>query len=69
MRKHVISVAIGVLMLAVGLALWLGAGDVETPVITLSKLGVVLAVLGALEVAISGFALLNPSTRHRDARL
>lgn len=69
MRKNAVSVGIGVLMLVVGLALWLGAGDVETPVITLSKLGVVLAVLGALEIAISGFALLKPSTRHRDARL
>ena len=64
MRKHVVSVGIGALMLVVGLALWLGAGDVDTPVITLSKLGLVLTVLGALEVAISGFALIKPSTRH-----
>ena len=69
MRKHVISVGIGALMLVVGLALWLGAGEVETPVITLSKFGLVLTVLGALEIVISGFALVNPSTRHRDARL
>ncbi|MFF9567410.1 DUF5708 family protein [Streptomyces sp. NPDC014685] len=34
----------------VGLALWQFTGDVETPVVTLTKLGVVLMALGVLEV-------------------
>ncbi|MEV1062706.1 DUF5708 family protein [Streptomyces sp. NPDC050263] len=34
----------------VGLALWMFTGDIETPVVTLTKLGVVLMALGALEV-------------------
>lgn len=33
----------------VGLLLWLFAGDVEIPVFTLTKVGVVLMVIGALE--------------------
>jgi Family of unknown function (DUF5708) len=36
---------------AVGLLLWLFTGGVETPVITLTKVGVVLMVLGAAEAA------------------
>ena len=33
----------------VGLLLWMFAGDVEIPVFTLTKVGVVLMVVGALE--------------------
>ncbi len=38
----------------VGLVLWLFTGDIETPVFTLTKVGVVLMVIGGLEV---GYAL------------
>ncbi|MFE7621640.1 DUF5708 family protein [Streptomyces sp. NPDC057496] len=34
----------------VGLVLWQFAGEIETPVVTLTKLGVVLMALGVLEV-------------------
>ena len=69
MRTHVISIAIGVGMTAIGLVLWLTTGDVETPVVSLSKVGVVLMVLGVLEVVVSGAALVSPSTRHREESL
>lgn len=69
MRTHVISIAIGVGMTAIGLVLWLTTGDVETPVVSLSKVGVVLMVLGVLEVVVSGAALVSPSTRHGEESL
>ncbi|MEU0544680.1 DUF5708 family protein [Nocardia sp. NPDC005978] len=59
MRNHVISILIGVAVLAVGLALWLFARDIETPVISLHKVGVVVAIIGGLEVARSGFAMVR----------
>ncbi|MET9916018.1 DUF5708 family protein [Streptomyces sp. NPDC059605] len=34
----------------VGLVLWQFTGEIETPVVTLTKLGVVLMALGVLEV-------------------
>ncbi|MFF5077687.1 DUF5708 family protein [Actinoplanes sp. NPDC000266] len=39
----------GAATFVVGLLLWLFTGDVETPVITLTKLGAVMMVAGALE--------------------
>ncbi|XVU30344.1 DUF5708 family protein [Actinoplanes sp. CA-054009] len=39
----------GAATFVVGLLLWLFTGDVETPVITLTKFGAVLMVFGALE--------------------
>ncbi|MGX1806297.1 DUF5708 family protein [Nocardia sp. NPDC055321] len=71
MRNHVISFLIGVAALAVGLALWLFARDIDTPVISLHKVGVVVAIIGGIEVARSGFAMVRrretlgtSSTRH-----
>lgn len=68
MRQHVTSVMVGVAMALVGLVLWLTTGGVETPVVTLSKVGLVLLVLGGLEVVVSGLALASRSTRHGDGR-
>jgi hypothetical protein len=65
MRKHAVSVGVGVVMTVAGLVLFLVFADVETPVIGLRQLGLVLAVLGVIEVAVSGFALLRPSTKAR----
>jgi|GEM_PF-3299949 hypothetical protein len=64
MRNHLKSVLVGLVMGLVGLTLWLTTEGIETPVITLSKVGLVLLVLGALEVVISGLALASRSTRH-----
>lgn len=69
MRNHVISVALGVVVAVVGLVLWRFTGDVETPIVTLTKVGVVLMVLGVLEVLVSGAALASPSTRHQNEPL
>ncbi|WP_335933750.1 DUF5708 family protein [Streptomyces sp. PTD5-9] len=40
----------GGITFVIGLVLWQFTGDIETPVVTLTKLGVVLMALGALEV-------------------
>lgn len=65
MSKHVWSVAIGAVMTVAGLVLFFVFQNVETPVIGLRQLGLVLAVLGVVELTVSGFALLRPSTRRR----
>ncbi|MEU8901396.1 DUF5708 family protein [Nocardia sp. NPDC048505] len=72
MRNHVISILIGVALLAIGLALWLFAGHIETPVISLPKVGVVVAIIGGLDVVSSGFAMVrrrfaNADTSSRSA--
>jgi hypothetical protein len=65
MRKHLVSVGVGAVMVAAGLVLYFVFVDVETPVVGLRQLGLVLAVLGLVELAVSGFALLRPSARRR----
>ena len=45
------AVVWGGVTFAIGLALWSFTGDVETPVVTLTKVGVVLMVAGGLEAA------------------
>ncbi|MER0241003.1 DUF5708 family protein [Streptomyces sp. HSW2009] len=42
-------------MLVVGAALWLFTGGVDTPVITLRKVGVVLTFLGAGQLLYAGY--------------
>ncbi|GAB1688993.1 DUF5708 family protein [Krasilnikovia sp. M28-CT-15] len=44
------NLATGSATFVVGLLLWRYAGDIEIPVFTLTKVGVVLMVIGALEV-------------------
>jgi hypothetical protein len=43
------AVLMGGITLVIGFLLWRFTGDIETPVVTLTKLGVVLMVLGGLE--------------------
>jgi drug/metabolite transporter (DMT)-like permease len=57
MGKHVWSAWIGAAMIVAGLVLFFIFREVETPVIGLRQLGLVLAVLGLIELAVSGFAL------------
>lgn len=66
MTNHLLSLGIGACMLVVGLVLWATTQDVETPVVSLSKAGVVLAVLGVVELVITAAALALPSMRHRN---
>lgn len=44
------AVIMGGITLVIGFVLWRFTGDIETPVITLTKLGIVLMALGGLEV-------------------
>ncbi|GAA2668915.1 hypothetical protein Apa02nite_047340 [Actinoplanes palleronii] len=48
----------------VGLLLWLFAGDVEIPVFTLTKVGVVLMVVGALEICYGWYSGLSRGDTH-----
>lgn len=49
---HILS---GLICILVGTGLVLFAGDVETPIITLSKLGVVLLVIGGLDLVYGAY--------------
>jgi uncharacterized protein DUF5708 len=57
MSKHATSVGVGLIMVVAGLVLFFVFHDVETPVIGLRQLGVVLGVLGVVEVGVSGYAI------------
>lgn len=50
-------------MTVVGVVLYLAFADVETPVIGLRQLGVVLAVLGVIELAVAGVAVRRRSVK------
>jgi hypothetical protein len=50
-------------MTAVGVVLYVAFAEVETPVIGLRQLGAVLAVLGVIDMAVSGLALRRRSAR------
>ncbi len=63
MRKNVASLGAGTLMTVVGVVLYLYYADVETPVIGLRQLGLVLAVLGAVELAVTAVVMLRPGRR------
>lgn len=70
MRKNdILSFGIGIAMVAIGGALWLTTGDVETPVVSLDKVGIVVAVLGVVELVVTTVKVINPATRHRDEPL
>lgn len=69
MKKHFASVVIGCAIGVIGVVLWLTTAGVRVPIVSPSKVGVVLMALGAIEVAVSGTALVLPSTRHREHEL
>lgn len=48
-----------------GLLLWSLTGDVETPIISLPKVGVVLAVIGSVDVVLASLALALAQKRHK----
>ncbi|TDT38389.1 hypothetical protein EV562_105407 [Streptomyces sp. BK208] len=45
----------GVVTLLAGLALWLFTGDVELPVVSLTKVGAVMVCVGAAQAAWGGY--------------
>ncbi|WP_030810939.1 MULTISPECIES: DUF5708 family protein [unclassified Streptomyces] len=48
--------AVGIVLAVVGLVLWLTTKEVETPIFSLSKAGLILAIVGGAEAL---FALLG----------
>ncbi|MGW0347077.1 DUF5708 family protein [Streptomyces anthocyanicus] len=56
--KHLLE---GAVTLLAGLALWLFTGDVEVPVVTLTKVGVVLMCVGGAQTA---WGLYGVARRH-----
>jgi hypothetical protein len=63
MSKNAVSVGAGVVMTAVGLVLYLAFADVETPVIGLRQVGLVLLVLGVVELLVTAFTMARPKHR------
>ncbi|CAM5333447.1 hypothetical protein SALBM311S_07695 [Streptomyces alboniger] len=51
--------------LVIGLVLWLFTGDVEVPVVTLTKVGVVMMCVGGALVLTGGYQALRPSAEDR----
>ncbi|MFE1174420.1 DUF5708 family protein [Streptomyces sp. NPDC058773] len=54
------GVALGIVLALAGLVLWLTTQEVETPVVSLHKIGLILAIVGAAEAL---FALLGLGKR------
>ncbi|MFE0187218.1 DUF5708 family protein [Streptomyces sp. NPDC059008] len=50
------GIAVGIVLAIVGLIMWLTTKEVETPYVSLSKVGLVLAIVGGAEAL---FALLG----------
>jgi hypothetical protein len=61
MSKNTNHLIIGGIMLVVGTVLALTTRDVQTPVLSLDKVGIVLIVLGAIEVLWTVKVMLFPS--------
>lgn len=61
MSKNASHLAIGGFMLVVGIILALTTQNVETPLVSLDKVGIVLIVLGAIEVLWTVKVMLVPS--------
>ncbi len=57
MRKHYVSLALGVALVVVGAACRYQLGHVEVPIVGMRQLGLVLMVCGLLDVAASVWAL------------
>lgn len=54
--KYASVFLIGVVMILGGLVLFFAFQDIETPVIGLRQVGAVIAVLGVVEVAVTGWS-------------
>ncbi|NNG36683.1 DUF5708 family protein [Nakamurella aerolata] len=65
MSKNSGHLVIGGVMLALGTVLALTTKNVETPIVSLDKVGIVLIVLGAIEVLWTLKVMLFPSPNSR----
>lgn len=63
MGKHTASLAVGAVMIVGGLVLFFAFRDVETPIVGLRQAGVVIAALGAIEVAVTCWSLVGSRRR------
>ncbi len=59
MSRHGWALGIGALMIIGGLVMFVAFLDVETPVIGLRQAGLVIAVLGAIEIAATGCSMIG----------
>lgn len=66
MSANVKSLIIGTIMLLGGLILRFSGEGIEVPVFTLTKLGLVLAVLGGIELAITASMMIFPPKKQLD---
>ncbi|MBS3181159.1 MULTISPECIES: hypothetical protein [Leucobacter] len=65
MSKHTWAFVVGVVMIVGGLVMFFAFLDVETPVIGLRQVGLVLAVLGLIEIVATTWSMVG-SRRTRD---
>ncbi|MEV0052103.1 DUF5708 family protein [Saccharopolyspora shandongensis] len=61
-RRTLVS---GVVLALIGAVLWATTGGVELPVVSLSKVGVVLLVVGAIEIVVGLAMVIGRSVRGR----
>ncbi|MBS3182414.1 DUF5708 family protein [Leucobacter manosquensis] len=65
MSKHAWALVVGVVMIVGGLVIFFAFLDVETPVVGLRQVGLVLAVLGVIEIVATTWSMVG-SRRTRD---
>ncbi len=65
MSKHGWALAAGAVMIIGGLVMFFAFLDVETPVIGLRQTGLVIAVLGVIEIAVTWWSMIG-SRRPQD---
>jgi len=66
LSANVKSLIIGTVMLVVGVILWQTGKGVQIPVFSLDKVGIVLAVLGVIELVVTGSVMIFPSKKNLD---
>lgn len=59
MSRHGWELVVGVVMIVAGLTMYFAFLDVETPVVGLRQAGLVIAVLGAIELAATGWSMIR----------
>ncbi|WTW99696.1 DUF5708 family protein [Streptomycetaceae bacterium NBC_01309] len=62
------DVVIGIFGIAIGALLKLYAGDVDVPAVELDKLGLILVVIGALDLLYGVFRVVTRRRSRRDSR-
>lgn len=63
MSKHGWAIFVGTVMIIGGLVLFFAFLGVETPIVGLRQTGMVIAVLGVIEIAATGWSMMTGSRR------